>query len=46
MGPISHYLERGEDDEEESDDEVEAGGTVRNYVCPLSRGLIKDAYTR
>jgi hypothetical protein len=45
-GPISRYLDGGENDEDDSDDEVEAGGTIKNYQCPLSRTTLVDAQTR
>lgn len=43
--PMSRWLER-EDDDPESDDEIEAGGTMQTYRCPISLTVFTDACKR
>ncbi|GFZ45307.1 hypothetical protein JCM24511_03033 [Saitozyma sp. JCM 24511] len=41
--PVSHWLEKGPDDEDDSD--FEMGGTTQNYRCPLTLLTLQDAHT-
>lgn len=41
--PVSHWLERQDGDESDSD--IEMGGQTQNYRCPLSLRPIEDAVT-
>lgn len=42
--PISHWLEKGPEDEDDSD--FEMGGTTQNYRCPLTLLTLQDAHTK
>ncbi|KAJ9100599.1 hypothetical protein QFC21_003643 [Naganishia friedmannii] len=44
--PISSFLEKGPDDPESDDDDIEIGGTTQLTKCPLTLLPFEDAVTR
>ncbi|KAJ9122329.1 hypothetical protein QFC22_001750 [Naganishia vaughanmartiniae] len=44
--PISTFLEKGPDDPESDDDDIEVGGTTQLFKCPLTLLPFEDAVTR
>ncbi|KAM0788874.1 hypothetical protein ACM66B_002958 [Microbotryomycetes sp. NB124-2] len=42
---VRKFLPREEGDEEDDDDDVEVGGQIHDFKCPLTLQLLKDPYT-
>ncbi|ODN81718.1 hypothetical protein L202_02112 [Cryptococcus amylolentus CBS 6039] len=43
--PISTFLTKGPNDEDDSDDDIDMGGQTQNYRCPITLTLYQDAVT-